>query len=63
MVEPHNIICKHCGKDTGYTKEQFAFCVLTDDVRCPHCHGIAIYVNKVTWSDSGPPLRQEFTSV
>ncbi|MDD5015778.1 MAG: hypothetical protein PHW73_11915 [Atribacterota bacterium] len=40
------IICPHCKKDTGYTQEQFRFCVLTEDIDCPHCMELLIKGSK-----------------
>jgi len=42
MVKKTKIICKHCGKDTGYSIEDFMYCVIDYDIRCPHCKNIII---------------------
>ena len=44
------IICQSCGKDTGYKAENFNSIVLTDDVKCPHCGEVVIYINKTECS-------------
>jgi hypothetical protein len=47
IVRNHPIICPHCGKDTGFTHEQFMFYVITHDIICPKCGKIVIAANKV----------------
>ena len=47
MYREHPIICKHCGKDTGMTEEQFMYMVLQEDLKCPHCLKVVIEVQKV----------------
>lgn len=50
MVKEHPIICIYCKKDTGYTQERFMFCVIEEDILCPHCGEVVISVPKISWS-------------
>ncbi len=42
MLRKTKIVCPHCGKDTGYTEEQFQSFTLTEDIECPHCMELLI---------------------
>ena len=50
MVNKKNeILCPHCGKNTGYTHEGLMFLVLQDDLKCPYCNKIVIFANKINF--------------
>jgi hypothetical protein len=38
----HIILCPHCGKDSGYTKEGIMFLYIANDLKCKLCGGIIV---------------------
>jgi hypothetical protein len=50
MNNQNPIMCPWCKKDTGYTQEQFMYCVITHDILCPHCQYVVIKVSNVMWT-------------
>ena len=48
-VDPfrHPVMCPHCKKDTGLTREGLMFYCATSDLCCPHCGEVVVPSNNV----------------
>jgi uncharacterized Zn finger protein len=47
-AKPTPIICPHCGKPSGHTREELLYIVLTEPLKCRNCGEEVIPADKKT---------------